>query len=323
VRVLSGIQPTGALHLGNYFGALAHWIKLQNEGHESVFFIANQHAITLPQERETLKKNTLELAASFLAVGIDPQKSIIFVQSDVPAHAQLTWILSSLAPMGLMERQIQFKEKSEKEPGGASLGLFSYPVLQAADILLYKADLIPVGIDQAQHLELTRELARKFNNKYKPIFPEPKTMHTKTTKVVGLDGRSKMSKSYNNYVGITESEESIWQKLSKAVTDTARIKKSDPGNPDICNIFSIHKLFSPDSDLEWSSNGCRKAEIGCIECKKKLFENMKSIIGPIREKYEKLIQNPDKIKAILADGAKRANAIANKTLDEVYDLVGF
>jgi len=289
MRILSGIQPTGTPHLGNYFGALSNWVKLQNEGNKCIYFVANQHAITLPQDSDFLKKSTLELCAMFLAVGLDPKKSVLFVQSDVPAHTQFAWILNCLAPIGLMERMIQFKEKAAKSKSDASLGLFSYPVLQAADVLLYKTECVPVGIDQAQHLELTRELAKKFNNRYKPIFPEPETLHTKTTKVVGLDGKSKMSKSYNNYIGLDEGKDNIWKKLGPAVTDPARIKKSDPGNPEICNIFSLHKLLSSQEDVFWAEDGCKNAKIGCIECKKKLAENLEKILEPIRTEYKKWI----------------------------------
>ena len=323
MRVLSGIQPSGTSHLGNYFGAFLNWRKLQDDGNECFFFIANQHAITVPQDGAILKKRTIEMAATMFSVGIDPNKSTIFVQSDIPEHMELTWILSTLAPLGLMERMIQFKEKSERHPESVNLGLLSYPVLQAADVMLYKAELVPVGVDQAQHLELTRELVKKFNNRYKEIFPEPKTLHTKITKVVGLDGKSKMSKGYNNYIGITESPKIIWEKILSAVTDPARIKKSDPGNPEICNIYSLHKLLSPKKDIEWAYDGCRNATIGCIECKKKLFQNLEKTFAPIREKYEEWISKPDEIRSVLADGAKKARAIAKQTLDEVYDLVGF
>lgn len=322
MRVLSGIQPTGSSHLGNYLGAFVNWLDMQKQGHECFFFIANQHAITIPQDPETLKQNTLELGAILLAIGLDPNKSTLFVQSDVPGHQQLTWILNCLAPMGQMERMIQFKEKAKREED-ATLGLFAYPVLQSADVLLYKANCVPVGVDQAQHLELTRELARKFNNRYKPIFPEPKTLHTKTTKVVGLDGKSKMSKSYNNFISLTEEKDDIWKKLAPAVTDPARIKKSDPGNPDICNIYALHKLFSTKETLAWAETGCRGATIGCIECKKKLFEKIEETIAPIRESYKTWMAKPDDIRDVFAQGAKKANEVAKATLDEVYSLVGF
>jgi tryptophanyl-tRNA synthetase len=317
------MQPSGTPHLGNYFGALINWRKLQDNGNDCFFFIANQHAITVPQDSKLLKKRTMEMAATFFAVGLDPNKSTIFVQSDVAEHTAFNWILNSLAPLGLMERMIQFKEKSEKHPESVNLGLLSYPVLQASDVMLYKANLVPVGVDQAQHLELTRELVKKFNNKYKEIFPEPETLHTKITKVVGLDGKSKMSKGYNNYIGITENSKTIWEKIAPAVTDPARIKKSDPGNPDICNMYSLHKLFGTKDDIDWVSDGCRNAKFGCIECKKKLFQNIEKTLSPIREKYEQWMSKPDEIRAALESGAKKARAIAKQTLDEVYDLVGF
>ena len=323
MRVLSGIQPTGIAHLGNYFGAFKNWVNLQNEGHECFYSVVNQHAITLPQDGEKLKKQTLEMAATLFAVGLDPEKSTIFIQSDVPAHSQLTWILSCLSPVGEMERMIQYKEKVKRNPDGANLGLLSYPTLQAADILLYKANLVPVGIDQAQHLELSRTLARKFNNAYKPIFKEPKTLHTKTTKVVGLDGSAKMSKSYDNYIGLVEEDEVIWKKLANAVTDPARIKKSDPGNPEICNVYALHQFFSSKQDLDWAADGCRNAKIGCMECKKKLHENIIKFIKPIREKYNEIMSKPDELKATLKKGADKANKVAQKTLNEVYELVGF
>ncbi|MCK4264994.1 tryptophan--tRNA ligase [Candidatus Babeliales bacterium] len=322
MRVFSGIQPTGIPHLGNYFGTLINWLKLQNEGHECFYSIVNQHAITVPQEPKLLSQNIIQMAATLLAVGIDPQKSTLFVQSDVPAHIQLAWILSCLAPMGQMERMIQYKEKA-KSDNTANLGLFSYPVLQAADILIYKADTVPVGIDQAQHLELTRILAKKFNNQFKELFKEPQTLHTQTTKVVGLDGTAKMSKSKNNYISLVEDEDTIWKKLSVAATDPARIKKSDPGNPEICNIYSLHQLFSNQKDLDWVVDGCINAKIGCIDCKKQLFKNITDFLNPIRERYEALIQKPNEVRSALENGAKKANKVASTTLQEVYESIGF
>lgn len=324
MRIISGIQPTGTIHLGNYFGALKKWVELQEDPkNECFYFIANQHAITIPQDSTQLKEITLDVAAIMLAVGFNPDKCAIFVQSDVPAHAQLAWVLNCLSPIGEMERMIQFKEKSKKMKALTSLGLLAYPTLQAADILLYKADLVPVGIDQTQHLELTRTLAKKFNNTYGNLFPEPKTLHTKTTKIVGLDGTSKMSKSAGNHISIVEDEETLWKKLSTAVTDPARIKKTDPGNPEICNIYSLHKIFSPEQDLQWTHTGCTKAEIGCVSCKKKLFEQINNTVAPFREQYNTWKQKPEKIKAILKDGAQKANNVAQETLEQVYDLIGF
>jgi tryptophanyl-tRNA synthetase len=294
MRVVSGIQPTGAVHLGNYFGALVYWVKLQNEGHECFFFLANLHTITLPQDPVVLKKRIIELAATLFAVGIDPEKSTLFVQSDVPEHAELAWIFNCLAPLGEMERMIQFKEKSQTNPDAVNAGLFLYPVLQAADIMLYKANVVPVGVDQAQHLELTRDLARKFNRLYRDIFPEPRTLHTETTKVVGLDGTAKMSKSRNNYIALTDTPDEIWAKLKHAATDPARVKRADPGTPEICNIYALHKLISPPADQEWSANGCRTAAIGCMDCKGRLRDNMVT-----------------------------ARRVAQEPLKEVYDAIGF
>ncbi len=321
MRVFSGIQPTGVVHLGNYFGALRNWVELQNEGHECFYPIVNHHAITIPQDPKQLSKQILELAAVLLAVGLD--KSTIFVQSDVPEHAELAWVLNCLAPIGQMERMIQFKEKVEGQKDKGTLGLFAYPVLMAADIMLYKTELVPVGIDQAQHLELTRLLVEKFNRTYKPIFPVPKTLHTKTTKVVGLDGSAKMSKSKNNYIGLTEDEETIKQKLRVAATDPARVTRQDPGNPHICNIYALHKLFSNKEIQEWVVKGCTTAGIGCMDCKGQLHENIAIALKPIREKYHDIIAKPDELRAILKDGANKAQSIARETLKEVYDAIGY
>jgi tryptophanyl-tRNA synthetase len=323
MRVFSGIQPTGVVHLGNYFGALKNWVHLQNEGHESFICIVNQHAITISKDPKLLKKNTLQVAATLFAVGLSPEKSTIFVQSDVPQHTQLTWILNCLAPIGQMERMIQFKEKSKKDPGSVNFGLLSYPILQAADILLYKANIVPVGKDQAQHLELARELARKFNNTYKPIFPEPETLHTKTTKVVGLDGKAKMSKSLNNYIGLTESSDVIWEKLRVAATDPARVKRTDPGDPFICNIYKLHTLLSSKENIDTIVDGCKQAKIGCIDCKKILFTNIDTFLQPIREQYQQWIDNPDRIHQALEAGAQKAKKTATQTLEEVYKIIGF
>jgi tryptophanyl-tRNA synthetase len=323
MRIFSGMQPTGIVHLGNYFGALENWVRLQEEDNECIYSIVNEHAITQPQNPNDLKKNTLEIAAAFIATGIDPDKSTLFVQSDVPEHAQLAWILNCLAPMGQMERMIQFKEKSEKNPSAVNVGLFSYPILQAADVLLYKTDIVPVGIDQAQHLELTRDLASKFNRTYKPIFKEPKTLHTKTKKILGLDGKNKMSKSLNNFIGVVDDKKTNWDKLRIAMTDPSRVTKKDPGKPEICNVYSLHSLFSGKEDLEWSASGCKSASIGCIECKKKLFENMEKTLLPIRERYQQLMSDPDKIRDILHMGADKARSYAKETLEEVHNAIGF
>jgi len=326
MRILSGIQPTGKVHLGNYFGAIYNWVRLQNKGEECFIFLADLHAQTVPYEPATRKRDILELAATLMAAGVDPEKTTMFLQSDVPAHVQLSWILSCLAPFGELERMVQFKEKSEMNPAAVNVGLFSYPILQAADILLYRPDMVPVGIDQAQHLELTRTLANKFNNRFcpedKPLFKEPQTLHSTTIKILGLDGQRKMSKSYNNYIGLTDSEEELWEKLRRGATDPARVRRTDPGNPDVCNIFSWHKLFSPQEVQDEQAEGCRTARIGCVDCKKTLFTNMNAFLAPIRERYHELMSRPDDVKQALYRGAVRARAEAEKTMAEVFRLTG-
>lgn len=324
MRVCSGIQPSGRIHLGNYFGAIHNWVRLQKK-EECFFFIADLHAHTQPHDGKTMSQNILELGATLIAAGVDPEKCTLFVQSAVPAHTQLAWVLNCLAPFGEMERMVQFKEKSEMNPNAINVGLFAYPILQAADILLYRPEMVPVGIDQAQHLELTRTLARKFNNHFcpdEPLFIEPKTLHTKTLKILGLDGKRKMSKSYNNYIALTATEDELWQALRHGATDPARIRRDDPGDPDVCNIFSFHKMFSPESDQQEVAAGCRAATIGCVDCKKTLHKNLNNFIAPIRERYEQLMAKPDDVRDMLAAGAAKANVVANETLERVLALIG-
>jgi tryptophanyl-tRNA synthetase len=326
MRVVSGIQPTGQVHLGNYFGAIYNWVRLQNKGEDCFFFIADLHAQTIPYDAALRPQMILELAATLIAAGIDPEKSMFFLQSHVPAHTQLSWILSCLAPFGEMERMVQFKEKSEHNPSAVNVGLFSYPILQAADILLYRPDIVPVGIDQAQHLELTRTLAHKFNNRFcpmdAPLFKEPQTLHSASIKILGLDGHRKMSKSFDNYIALTESEVVLKAKLRAAATDPARVRRADPGNPDVCNVFSWHQLVSPPDMQRAMAEGCRTAGIGCMDCKTNVFESLNSMIAPIRERYEALMLRPDVIRDILADGARRAHAVAEQTMEKVRALTG-
>ena len=322
---LSGIQPSGKVHLGNYFGAIYNWVRLQNKGEECFFFIADLHAQTVPYDAATRAAITLELAATLMAAGIDAEKSTLFLQSQVPAHTQLSWILSCLAPFGELERMVQFKEKSEANPAAVNVGLFTYPILQAADILLYRPDMVPVGIDQAQHLELTRTLANKFNNRFcaqTPLFKEPQTLHSTTIKILGLDGQRKMSKSFNNYIALTDSPEVLWEKLRQAATDPARVRRTDFGNPDVCNVFTWHTLFSsPEVQTEKSAQ-CRSAQIGCVDCKKSLFSTMDAFLAPIRERYQVLMQRPDVVRDVLQEGARKACMVANETMHKVHELVG-
>src|SRR5687768_6735331 len=243
-RIFSGIQPSGSLHIGNYLGAVKNWVELQHK-YESFFCIVDYHAITVPYEPADLRARTADMALSLLAAGLDPAKCTIFVQSRVPEHTELAWIFNTITPLGELERQTQFKEKSQRQESVAA-GLLNYPVLQAADILLYKADTVPVGEDQVQHLELSREVARRWNARFgEGFFPEPQARLTPTRRIMGLDGQAKMSKSLGNTVGLLEEPPSIWEKLRPAVTDPARVRKTDPGTPEICNIFHLHKAFSP------------------------------------------------------------------------------
>lgn len=326
MRVCSAIQPSGSVHLGNYFGALRNWVQLQNKGHECFYFIADLHSLTSAKDPVQLRAWILEMAATLLAIGIDPERSTLFLQSAVPAHTQLGWALQCLAPFGELERMVQFKEKSEQDPSRITVGLFAYPILQAADILLYQPDMVPVGIDQAQHLELTRTLARKFNHHFcsseTPLFKEPQTLHTKTLKILGLDGKRKMSKSYNNYISLIDDEKTIYEKLRHAATDPARVKRTDPGTPEICNIFAMHGLFSSPEEQEWSAQGCRTAGIGCVSCKQVVAKNITAFLEPIRDAYYQYRADTALLEDILQAGAQKAQKQAHAVLKEVYALLG-
>jgi tryptophanyl-tRNA synthetase len=319
--IFSGIQPSGELHIGNYLGAVKNWVALQYEI-DSLICIVDYHAITIPFEPAELRRRTHEMGLSLLAAGINPERAILFVQSRVPEHTELAWIFNSVAPLGELERQTQFKEKSARQESVNS-GLLMYPVLQAADILLYKADTVPVGEDQLQHLELSREIARRWNARFKEnFFPEPQARLTPTRRIMGLDGQAKMSKSLGNTVGLLEEPPAIWEKLRPAVTDPARVKRSDPGTPEVCNIYHLHRAFSPPATVEHVAVQCRTAGWGCIDCKKVLFESMNAELTPIRERAADLAANPAKVSAILDDGADRARAIARSTMGEVKGLMG-
>ncbi len=320
-RLFSGIQPTGLVHIGNYLGAFANWSKLQEE-YDSIFSVVDLHALTVRIDGPTLAERSFELAVMVLASGIDPEKATLFVQSHVPEHTELTWILNTVTPMGDLGRMTQFKDKSRRNQGNINVGLFDYPVLQAADILLYKAEVVPVGEDQVQHIELTREIARKFNARWGKVFPEPKAKVSEAKRVMGLDGKAKMSKSLGNYIALSEEPEEVWKKLAPAVTDTARVRRKDPGEPTRCNIYSYHRYFSPEETLRWVEDGCRNATIGCFECKKRLAAHMEEVIGPIRERAEELRARPDYVKDVLREGAKRCREIARETMEEVRTHLG-
>jgi tryptophanyl-tRNA synthetase len=326
-RIFSGIQPSGSLHIGNYLGAVKNWAELQHK-YESFFCIVDYHAITLPYDPEDLRRRTSEMALSLLAAGVDASKCTLFVQSMVPEHTELAWIFNTLTPLGELERQTQFKDKASREES-VPAGILNYPVLQAADIMLYRADLVPVGEDQLQHLELSREIARKWNSRFDPaaepgkgFFAEPQGLLTPTRRVMGLDGQAKMSKSLGNTVELLESPESIWAKLRPAVTDPKRQRRTDPGTPEVCNIYHLHKAFSPPETVEHVAVQCRTAGWGCIDCKKVLHENMERELVPIRARAREVSSDSRKLVDILAKGAEHARDVARNTMREVKHKMG-
>jgi tryptophanyl-tRNA synthetase len=320
-RVFSGIQPSGELHIGNYLGAVRNWVRLQHE-HDCLFSVVDLHALTQPYDPATLPERTLEMATGLFAAGLDPEKAIIFVQSHVPQHTQLYWLVNTITPLGELERQTQFKDKAQRQES-VPAGLLNYPVLQAADVLLYRAQLVPVGEDQLQHLELMREIARRWNARYgDDFFPEPQALLTESKRVMGLDGRAKMSKSLGNTIGLFESPESIWEKLRPAATDPARVTRKDPGTPEICNIFTMHQGFSPPETVRIVAHNCRTAGWGCIDCKRTLADHMIAALTPMRERAAELRSGPQRVLDLLRDGAKRARAIASDTVREVRRRMG-
>jgi tryptophanyl-tRNA synthetase len=315
--ILSGMRPTGSTHLGNYFGALSNWIKYQDE-YKGYYFIADWHALTTEYENtDSIKENTFNMAVDWLSAGLDPAKNTIFVQSMVPEHSELFLIFSMITPLSWLERcptyKSQLTELSEKNI--STYGFLGYPCLQAADILLYKADAVPVGEDQLPHVELTREIGRRFNFLYEDIFPEPKSLMTKTTALPGIDGR-KMSKSYNNTIAISDSPDEVAVKVRGMITDPARIKKDDPGHPDICIVYAFQKVFN-EGAVEDLTLTCKKGEIGCVQCKKNLIESMQGFFEPIHEKRQQYLNNKDLVYDILEQGRKAASIRAKATLEEV------
>src|SRR5216110_76419 len=321
-RVFSGIQPSGELHIGNYLGAVQNWVRLQHQ-HDCVFSVVDLHAITQPYEPAALAQRTFDMAISLYAVGLDPERCIVFVQSHVPEHTELNWLLTTVTPLGELERQTQFKDKSQRQES-VPAGLLNYPVLQAADVLLYEATLVPVGEDQLQHLELMREIARRWNTRFANgfSFPEPQALLSTAKRVLGLDGQAKMSKSLGNTIALFDSPETIWEKLKPAATDPARVTRKDPGNPDICNIFTIHQGFSPPDTVTHVAHNCRTAGWGCLDCKRVLADNMIAALTPIRERAQALQAEPRKMIDLLRSGAARARGIARRTMAEVRRRMG-
>ncbi len=322
-RVLSGMQPSGLMHLGNYLGALENWKALQ-EDYECFFFVADWHALsTNYADTSRIREFVRELLIDWLAAGIDPKRSTVFIQSHIPEHAVLHLLLSMMVPVSWLERNPTYKEKQDeiKEKDLSTYGFLGYPVLQAADILLYKPDFVPVGKDQLPHLELTRELARRFNDIYKkPVFPEPKEHLTKFPKVLGTDGR-KMSKSYGNTINLSDTEPVVRQKLKTMVTDPARVRRTDPGNPDVCPVYEFHKIYSPQEVQAQINTDCRTAAIGCIDCKKLVADKMVERMAPMWEARASLMSHPSRIDEIVQDGSQRAAKVAKATLAEVNEAM--
>jgi len=321
-RVFSGIQPSGELHIGNYLGAIRNWVRIQ-EDHECIYCVVDYHAVTVDYDIAQMTARIRDLAMGLLACGVDPARATLFVQSDVPQHTELAWIFNTITPMGELSRQTQFKSKSDQHAENINVGLFTYPVLQAADILLYKASLVPVGEDQEQHLELSREIARKFNGRYgKKFFPEPHTMFSSTPRIRGLDGKAKMSKTLGNSIAVDEEEKALRKKLARAFTDPNRVQRTDPGDPTICNIFTLHGFFSADETAQEIDGACRKAEIGCVDCKKKLGDAMIDHFAPIRERWAELRANPAEVDQALIAGAAHCRALADDTIGQVKKKMG-
>ena len=321
-RVFSGARPTGRQHLGNYLGAIKNYVKLQDEL-DCIYCIVDVHALTTMETTKDLKSNTLEMALDWLAAGIRPEESIVFIQSHVPEVMELHTFLSMVTPLGKLTDLPTFKEKVRENPNNVNYGLVGYPVLMAADILLYKANFVPVGVDQAPHIEFSREVARSFNYRYgKNVLVEPQMKITEVPKVLGIDGQQKMGKSLNNHIEIASTPEEIQKRVMQMVTDPARIKRTDPGNPDICNVFSMQKIFSSKEDIDRINVECRRAGIGCVECKKLYAENLNAHLAPFRERRAVLAEKPQKIWDILDDGAKRAHVIAEETVREVREAIG-
>ncbi len=321
-RVFSGARPTGRQHLGNYLGAIKNYVALQDE-YDCVYCIVDLHALTTVEDTLNLRQNTLEMALDFLAAGIRPQETIIFIQSHVPQVAELHLILSMVSPLGKLTDLPTFKEKVRFHPDNVNYGLVGYPVLMTADIVLYKANVVPVGIDQAPHLEYARETVRSFNFRYKTdVLIEPQMKNTETPKVLGIDGVEKMSKSLNNHIEIAATPEETIKRVKMMVTDPARILRSDPGHPEICNVFSMHKVFSSSEEVEMVERECRTAGIGCVDCKLLYAKNLNQNLAPFREKRNALAKDPDYVLGVLDEGAQRARAIAEVTMAEVKEAVG-
>jgi tryptophanyl-tRNA synthetase len=349
-RLFSGMQPTGSLHLGNWVGALKNWVTLL-DGYDCIFCIVDYHAITVPYDTAQMKPRVFDAAVDYIAGGLDPARCTIFAQSQVPQHMELAWIFNSVTPLGQLMRMTQFKSKTQmltdamldddsddsateedanldrsdflSLAGKVNSGLLTYPVLQASDILLYKGEFVPVGEDQVQHIELTRDIGRRFNNRYGQVFPECKPLLSQASRMMGLDAVNKMSKSLGNHLPMNLDPEEMMRRITReAVSDPRRQRRTDPGVPEECNVHAWHKIFSTPEDIAWSAEGCRSAGIGCFDCKKKVAENILADLAAYRERRAELLTHPDDVWDVLRQGALRCQDIANATLDEVRAHMG-
>jgi tryptophanyl-tRNA synthetase len=316
-RVFSGARPTGRQHLGNYFGAILNYVRLQ-EKYQCIYCIVDLHALTTLEGVDRLQENISQMMLDWLAAGLNPEKSILFVQSQVPCVTELHTLFSMVTPLSWLLRVPTFKEKAKNQPQNVNYGLVGYPVLMAADIALYKAEIVPVGEDQLPHLELSREIVRRFNNLYGEVFPEPQAELTQAPLILGLDGKQKMSKSLNNDIEMAASPEETTQRVLSAFTDPSRQYRSDPGHPEICNIYHLHQLFNP-SSAEEIYHQCPAAAIGCVDCKRLLAQEINTTFAPFRERREEIAARPNYVKEVLSDGSRRAAVIAKETIREAKE----
>lgn len=323
-RLFSGTQPTGGgLHVGNWLGALRQWAKLLDSGsYEALYCVVDSHAITVEYDPKTMPERSLETALTYIACGLDPARCTVFLQSDVPEHLELAWYLGSVTPMGELSRMTQFKEKSDQHKQNVNAGLFTYPILMAADVLLYKASVVPVGDDQVQHLELAREICRRFNARFGDVFPEPKPVLSRTPRIMGLDGKSKMSKSKGNTIDLFDEPKVIEKKLKGAFTDPLKLRLGDPGRPEVCNVFTMHSALQEPEPLADIDRGCRSGALSCGECKMRLRDVMVAELAPVREKGAELRADPKRVLTVLQEGAEKARSIAGSTITEVRSKMG-
>ncbi len=320
-RIFSGIQPSGEIHIGNYVGAIRNWVRLVDR-YECIYCVVDYHAITIEYEVASMQQRILDTATILVGCGLTPDKCIVSVQSHIPEHTELAWIFNCVTPVGELERMTQFKEKGRRHRHNINVGLLDYPVLQAADILIYKAGYVPVGEDQVQHVEFSREIARKFNGRFGDTFPEPQVILSDAPRILGTDGNVKMSKSLNNAIGLLDPPEVIREKLRTAATCEHRQKRTDPGHPEHCNIFTMHRAFSRLEQVSSIDHQCRTAGFGCIECKEILFKSMMEEISPIQSRVKEINQKPDYMTEVLRSGAARCKAIAREVMDEVRAKIG-